>query len=213
MHWKILDGATETADHWRWRPGWRPGRRMVTMHLTVPHAPELHALSREVGPVLAGLGAFDPVPVHGLHLTMTGVGFTDELATGQAEQVWDEVVDGLGDLDVAPLLLDRVAIGTEAVMLCPPPTPWLEELCTLQREAVDRMRGHGEERPTFHPHLSLAYAHSVVALPEVAAAVAPLLERTPPLTVQRPMLTMMRLGRDTHEYAWEVLAERPLESS
>lgn len=210
MRLGIEEGVSETADHWWWRPGWRPGRRMVTLHVTVPFEAELHDLARRTAPVLARLGAFDPVPVHGLHLTMTGVGFTDELDPGQAEQVWDEVMAALPHLEPAPIVLDRLSLGSGGAMLAGPPMPWLQELCQAQREAVDRMRGSSEDRGPFHPHISLAYANGAMPMGQVAEALAPIAEQTPPLTLHRPVLTMMRLGRDTHEYAWDVLAEQEL---
>lgn len=210
MRLEIEDGVTETADHWWWRPGWRPGRRMVTLHVTVPFEAELHDLARRSAPVLEGLGAFDPVPVHGLHLTMTGVGFTDELTAGQAEKVWEEVLGSLADLEPAPIVLDRFFLGSGGVMLSGPPMPWLQEFCQAQRAAVDRMRGSSEDRGSFHPHISLAYANAAMPMEQVAAALAPIAEQTAPLTLRRPVLTMMRLGRDTHEYAWDVLAEQEL---
>lgn len=210
MRLEIEDGVTETADQWWWRPGWRPGRRMVTLHVTVPFEAELHDLARRSAPVLEGLGAFDPVPVHGLHLTMTGVGFTDELTAGQAEKVWEEVLGSLADLEPAPIMLERSFLGPGGVMLAGPPIPWLQELCQAQRAAVDRMRGSSEDRDPFHPHISLAYANAPMPMGQVAAALAPIAEQTPPIILHRPVLTMMRLGRDTHEYAWDVLAEQEL---
>jgi hypothetical protein len=37
--------VAEMADHWWWRPGWRPGRRMYTWHVTFGEAPEVQALA------------------------------------------------------------------------------------------------------------------------------------------------------------------------
>lgn len=38
-----------TENHWYWRPGWGPGRRMYTFHLTWEQAPDRAAV-----PGLAG---------------------------------------------------------------------------------------------------------------------------------------------------------------
>ena len=34
---------TQTRSHWWWRPGWGPGARFLTFHLTFERAPELQA--------------------------------------------------------------------------------------------------------------------------------------------------------------------------
>lgn len=108
---------------------------MHTMHLTLQNSPGAEATIRHVQDSLAGVDAVRPVPIEGLHLTMTGVGFTDEVTTAQLDEVAEQVFARAEDLEVAPL------------------------------EAVE---------------------------------------------VERPTLTLMRLGRDRRVYEWDVVRELPL---
>lgn len=135
MDLDILPDTLETREHWWWRPGWRLGRQMHTMHLTLQNSPGAEATIRHVQDSLAGVDAVRPVPIEGLHLTMTGVGFTDEVTTAQLDEVAEQVFARAEDLEVAPL------------------------------EAVE---------------------------------------------VERPTLTLMRLGRDRRVYEWDVVRELPL---
>lgn len=209
MELGILPGRTETQDHWQWRPGWRLGRRMYTMHLTLQEAPVVEAAIRRLQESLAAVDMLRPVPIEGLHLTMTGVGFTDEVTAGQLDEVAEQVFAKAAAMRTAPLVLDSLLVGAEAVMLRAQHGAWLDELLASQREAVDAVLGPHEWGP-FHPHVSIAYADGATeiraAVEGLAEAVAPL----DPLVVETPMLTLMRLGRDRRVYEWDVVRELPL---
>ncbi len=60
------------TDHWWWRPGWRPGRRMYYWHVTFPEAPAVQAFAAAARERLAGLPGMDLVPGQWLHLTIAG---------------------------------------------------------------------------------------------------------------------------------------------
>jgi len=73
-------------DHWWWRPGWRAGRRLYTWHLTFEGHHDLHRLVGTYQDCL-DVPELDLVPLEGLHLTMQGVGFTDQLSQQQVRQI------------------------------------------------------------------------------------------------------------------------------
>lgn len=102
MELSILPGHTVTQDHWHWRPGWRLGRRMYTMHLTLQEAPAVEDAIRRLQESLAALDVLRPVPVEGLHLTMTGVGFTDEVTAAQIDEVAAQVFAKAEAMSTAP---------------------------------------------------------------------------------------------------------------
>ena len=205
----ILPGTDVTRNHWHWRPGWGPGRRMYTMHLTLQDAPSAEATIRRVQESLAEVDAVRPVPVQGLHLTMAGVGFTDEVAAGQLHEVSQQVFAGAEAIESTPLVLDSMLIASEAVMFCAREESWLEELLTIQREAVDQVVGRREWGP-FHPHVSIAYADAMTAVDEVRDALADHVAVLEPVEIERPVLTLMRLGRDRNVYEWDVVRELSL---
>ena len=73
------------ADHWWWRPGWQPGRRMYTWHFTFDGQPAVHDLAAAYQARLAGLPDLDMIPARWLHLTTQGVGFTDEVTDSETD--------------------------------------------------------------------------------------------------------------------------------
>lgn len=76
--WRRLEVLDTLTNHRWWRPGWRVGRSFYTWHLTFDDHPQVADLARrwQAGIDLAGL---DHIPADGLHLTMQGIGFTDEV--------------------------------------------------------------------------------------------------------------------------------------
>jgi hypothetical protein len=80
QRWREFEQLDRMRGHWWWRPGWRHGRRYYTWHLTFDNADDLHALVRHYHAELADIPELDPVPLTGLHLTMQGIGFVDEVS-------------------------------------------------------------------------------------------------------------------------------------
>ena len=182
---------------------------MYTMHLTLQDAPTAEAAILRPQQSLAAVDVLRPVPIEGLHLTMTGVGFTDEVAAGQLHEVAQQVFARTEAMSTAPLVLDSMLVGAEAVMLRARHESWLEELLTHQREAVDEVLGPHEWGP-FHPHVSIAYADGATAIKGEFEGFAEDIAPLGPVVVERPTLTLMRLGRDRRVYEWDVVRELPL---
>lgn len=179
------------------------------MHLTLQNAPVAEATIRRVQESLSEFSVIGAVPVEGLHLTMAGVGFTDEVTTAQLDKVSQQVFAMADALESAPLVLDSMLIASDAVMFRASEEAWLDDLLAAQREAVDDVlgpRGWG----SFHPHVSIAYADGTTAVDPLRAALADRVAQLEPLVIERPMLTLMRLGRDRHVYEWDVVRELSL---
>lgn len=209
MDLDILPGTAEMRDHWHWRPGWGLGRRMYTMHMTLQNAPAAEAAIRRAQESLAAVDLLRPVPVEGLHLTMTGIGFTDEVTAAQLEEVAEQVFARAGVIGPAPLILDSMLIAAEGVMLRARDGVWLESLLRCQRDAVAEVLGPRAWGP-FHPHVSIAYADGPVGVDVVRDALADQVASLQPVEVESPLLTLMRLGRDRRVYEWDVVRELPL---
>lgn len=196
---------TTTRDHWWWRPGWREGRRMATFHVTMERAEEIHALARAVAPVLDTLPEIGPVPLEGLHLTMNGVGFTDEVTEVQLSEISRRVFDGLADLPHGPLVCDSLLVELESVKVADAHAVWLDPLCALQRSVIDDVLGP-REWGEFWPHVTLGYCTGEAPAADIVDTLLPVLP-TGPLVVEDPLVTLMELGRDRKVYEWEVLRQ------
>lgn len=96
----------ELRNHWYWRPGWGVGTRYYTFHLTFEEAPELSAEAERYRPALGAFPQRDLVPDAWLHLTMTGVGFAQDVSADDLDAVADQVWTGLEALKPEPLVLD-----------------------------------------------------------------------------------------------------------
>ena len=75
--------AEQVRNHW-W---WRPGRSFYTWHLTFTGQPDVARVARHYHSILRDLPGVDPVPVEWLHLTMQGLGFSDEVTPDQVDEV------------------------------------------------------------------------------------------------------------------------------
>lgn len=85
------ENATQMRDHWWWRPGWRPGRRFYGVFATFEDQPALHRLMDEWQERLATLPDLDMVPTPWRHLTIQGIGFTDEVTDDQLDMITTSV--------------------------------------------------------------------------------------------------------------------------
>ncbi|MGH7883828.1 MAG: 2'-5' RNA ligase family protein, partial [Candidatus Dormibacteraceae bacterium] len=76
-----------TKDHWWWRPGWRLGRSFYTWHITFADQPDIWRLLSEYAAPISKFPTMDPVGNDGLHLTIQGIGFADEVDRSEVEQI------------------------------------------------------------------------------------------------------------------------------
>lgn len=204
MFLRTGDGVTHTTNHWADRDQWAGGRRQLTLHLTFA--------GTGLADATAGLRAaleplVDVVPPEWLHLTMTPLGFTDEVDRDVAGAVADDVFTAWADRRPAhpELALDTVLVGSEGVLLCGPVPAWLGDLVRLQRETVDRHLGAREWRD-FWPHASLGYFNAAVPVEQVAAALADPAREASGVVVE-PTLSLLELTCRDHLYAWTVLRD------
>ncbi|MEU4332931.1 hypothetical protein [Nonomuraea dietziae] len=65
--------------------------------------PAIHEVARRIQPELAATGALGPIPLEWLHMTMQGVGFTDEVSEETLAKIAAAVsqrVSGIGPVPV-----------------------------------------------------------------------------------------------------------------
>lgn len=208
MFLRTGDGVTHTRDHWAGRTHWAGGRRQLTFHLTFEDT-GLAAATAPLRAALEPLGGLDVVRGRWLHLTLTALGFADEVDPDAVSAVADEVFDGLGP--TGQLAFDTVLVGEEGVLLCPRPAAWLDAVVRTQRAAVDRHLGTREWAP-FWPHTSLAYANARVPADSVVDALAAVLEgpmREVSEIVVEPGVALVSQTCTDHTYTWEELRRPP----
>lgn len=196
-------------DHWWWRPGWRPGRRMYTWHVTFDRYPAVPELAARAQARLAGLPGLDLVPARWLHLTMQGVGFTDEVTDADIERIIEASRER-----VAPVAPPKVTVGpartaSEGIAFGVEPKEPLAMLRGALRAAIADVWGFGRapENEDFTPHISVAYSN-VTGPGDVYDAALAGEDGTADLVVDAVQLIV--LGRDEHMYEWTTLADVPL---
>jgi 2'-5' RNA ligase len=197
-------------DHWWWRPGWRAGRSMYTWHVTFEGQPELHELVEGYQKALAPLPGLDLIPIRWLHLTMQGIGFTDEVAPQDAADIAEAARERLATCQPVPLSIGRAMVDPEAILLDVSPPDALNPVRAGVRAAIADVRGASRvpETETWTPHISIAYSNSDG--PAVPYAEALSTVTTTPIDLIVSAVHLIQLSRDTHLYQWITKAEVPL---
>jgi hypothetical protein len=136
---------TETTqsmrDHWWWRPDWRVGRSFYAWHVTFDDQPAVHRLAAGYAPVLNDLPTLDPIPVRWLHLTMQGIGFTDEVNRTDVDAIVTAARDRCAALAPFTITLGPARLDPEALMLPVRPAEPVTQLRAAIRAAIAEVRG------------------------------------------------------------------------
>lgn len=203
--------ATQLRNHWWWRPGWRPGREFYTWHLTFDGQDELHRLVTTYQDALADIPCLDLIPIPWLHLTMQGVGFTDEITPADAGAIADTAARLLTELEPVELTFHRPVMRPEAIALAPAPVTPLSLIRLTIQQAIARVWGTEavpETGNTFEPHLSIAYVNTDGPAGTVRQAIAKV--KAQPITVTIAGASLIVLRRDGHSYRWRTLNRAPI---
>jgi hypothetical protein len=73
------------SDHWWWRPGVRPDRRLLVWHILFDEHANVRELVAECQDRLDGVAGFDLIPAEWLHMTTQIIGFEDEISSAEIE--------------------------------------------------------------------------------------------------------------------------------
>jgi hypothetical protein len=133
-------------NHWRPRPGWTPGRRLYAWHVTFEGAGEVHDLAKDCRDKMAGLPGLDLIPHKWLHLTVQGIGFTDEIPAVDLDALTSASQKQLAALEPVTVTLGPVFVHDEAVVLPARPATALTPVRDHLREAVASVLGPGRVR-------------------------------------------------------------------
>lgn len=193
-------------DHWWWRPGWAPGRRFYTWHLTFRAAADVIRLAHEYNAHLDRPG-LDTIPDRWLHLTMQGVGFVHEVDTMDVDKIVTAGRTRLARLDPFTITLGPAVVDPEVVRLRVTPADPVALLRQELRAAIADVWGADnipETQTGFAPHVSLAYSNQDGDMQPIldAASVTP-----KPATFTVRHADLILLGRDHKLYEWTTKAE------
>jgi 2'-5' RNA ligase len=193
------------ADHWWWRPGWRPGRRMYTWHFTFDGQPAVHDLATRYQSLLTGLPGLDLVPARWLHLTTQGIGFTDEVTDSDLAAIIAASRQRLSGLSLAQVTVGPVRITPEAILLDVAPVAEVAAIRTGLRAAIaDVWPGHVPEGEGWTPHVSVAYSGQTAPAAPYAIALA---GHADTAEITLAAVQVIILGRDTRSYEWTIHEE------
>lgn len=199
---------TRMAEHWWWRPGWRAGRTFYTWHVTFDGQGALYSLADTYRRALGPVGGLDLVPDRWLHLTMQGLGFTDEVAPADVAAIVTAARERLAGIGPFTLTFTRPAVTPEAVLwVVDPAGP------AAVRDAIRAAIGEvwpvvPEPAAGFAAHVSIAYSSGDGPAAPITAALEAV--DAPPVTVRIGAAQLIVLNRDHHMYEWETHVEIPL---
>lgn len=203
--------AETVRDHWWWRPGWRIGRSFDTWHLTFDGADELPAVAARYRTALADLPDVTIVPDRWLHLTMQGVGFTDEVEDAHLRAITEKAATRLAEIEPVTVQLGPVVVGEEAVALPAQPDNAVRAIRAAIRSSIADVGGADrvpEDADRFRPHASVAYLRAAGPAAPYIEAVARVRDGSARSPVRA--VSLIRLNRDRQTYEWDTLATVPL---
>lgn len=199
----------EIRDHWTWLPDWTAHRPRLLWYLTFEETPDVRAAAAPSSEVLRASGA-DVVPPEWLHLTVSDVGFIDELDDGAVRACREQVRRDLRSAQSLELTLGPIGVLPDAVVLDAGPVAPLNELrSTVRRAAVHA----GIEPPDDFdgerwPHVSLCYLNGGTDHARLSEAVRATDPRT--FQVRCDRLAQVLVTRTDGHYRWQVLDDVPL---
>jgi 2'-5' RNA ligase len=196
-----------TRDHWWWRPGWQPGRSFYTWHLTFSSAPEIAQIVSTFRPALTHFNTLDPVDEAGVHLTLQGVGFADEISTGDLEKIVAEVSSRCQTLSPILIQFEQPHVDEETVQMNVGPAGRLKQLRDFLRDGIGAACGPDrvpEDADIFRPHITLAYSKGICPIRDISQAVGAL--PIPARESSVSSVSLIRLNRDRQRYEWSDIA-------
>ena len=198
-------------DHWSWRPEWTSDRPRLLWYLLFGDHPDLLSATAPLADALRQTGA-DVVPPEWLHLTVTDLGFPDELDADAAEASADVVRDALLGESALDLTLGPLAVLPGAVVLAAHP---VESMLRLSEAVRRSMEGVGVLPPRdvdgeYWPHVSLCYVNDRTDQTQLWEVVRSADDCTVQLRCER--LAQVLVTRADGHYRWRVVATVPLGS-
>ncbi|WP_412740253.1 2'-5' RNA ligase family protein [Krasilnikovia sp. MM14-A1259] len=203
--------SDEVRDHWWWRPGWRVGRRFYAFHITFEGQQALQALAAACRSSLAHLPTVTLIPDQWLHLTMQGIGFTDELADPDVRDLAQRAGRIAAAIPAFEVDFAELIVAGEAIVMPATPAGPVQRLRAAARDAIAEVLGERrvvEDPDRFRPHVSIGYITADGAAAPYVAAVKRI--HIDPVRVRISRLDLIEMHRDQRMYEWHTVARLPL---
>lgn len=204
-------------NHWWWRPGWTTGRHYYACHLTLDDQPQLQELVSRYQQAIQNRPGLDLIPAQWLHMTMQGIGFTDEISVAELDNLADAFTRELSLIDPPMVSFRSLTVHPEAIYLKAHPADALYPLRARMYRAVVSVLGANsttEDMPAprqFVPHVSIAYVSADGETQPIAQALQSV--RAAPVTATFRKASLLEFHRDHLMYEWTSAAPIPIGSA
>ena len=199
--WEEVRQRQVLASHWA-RRGWWTGREAYYWMIRFDGDDAVAQLATSCQATLRHR-ALDLVPRRGLHLTLSRIGFTDEV----------DVATALGQVGLArrrlvntqpiPVRVGPLAGSGGAIRLIVTPRQPL----TALRDRIRTLPATGDE---FRPHVSVGYLNRQTAAAPLIERVRDIRHRLRPVLTTVDAIQLVLLRREEHRYELETLEVLPL---
>jgi 2'-5' RNA ligase len=206
--WAEFGRLDRLVNHWWWRPGWHVGRSFYTWHITFDNeeSKPLHDLVARLHDRLDGVAGLDLIPRRWLHLTMQGLGFTDDVTEADMRAIVDEATDRLAEVPAFDMTLGPVEGDDEATGLLVRPWEATGAVRNAVRGAIATVWDAVPEADEFRPHTSIAYSNSDAPVGPIRERLADL-RGLEPVTIPIRSVQLIRLNRDHRMYEWDTVTD------
>lgn len=125
-------------------PGWETGRSFYTGHVTLADQPELKALAETCARTLEQLPMLGPVPLEWLHLTVQGVGFTDEVTRSDINSIVRGAQSRCAVLQPVTVSVGPPQLDAETIQMAVRPVEQLASVRGAIRAAIADVSGEDQ---------------------------------------------------------------------
>ncbi|MGW4958238.1 2'-5' RNA ligase family protein [Nonomuraea sp. NPDC004186] len=183
---------------------------MYTFHTTFQDQPALHRLVAAYQTPLSALDGLDLIPHQWLHLTMQGVGFTDEVTDTDISAIIDAATARLASTAPVELTFTRPVTDPEALQFHVQPAEQIRLIRRTVRQAIADVWGPERvpDSEQWTPHVSISYSNSDGPIEPYAKAIDSVL--ADPVTITIGRIQLIVLDRDERLYRWTTKASIPL---
>lgn len=201
------DSRDMMRDHWWWRPGWRLGRSFYAWHITFSQNPQLADFSSRHKRAIDRFETLDKVPFSGLHVTLQGIGFVDEVDRADIDRIVAATQARCSRLQVFEIEIGPTVVDAEGMYAPVHPIEAVTKLRKALRAGIGDIWGERnipESLEGFRPHLTLAYSNGADSIMDVEMALKDNDSGTVRATIST--VSLIDLHRDHRLYEWSEVA-------
>jgi 2'-5' RNA ligase len=154
-----------------------------------------------------------PVAREGLHITIQGIGFTDQVTAADIQRISETAATYLSRREPFEALIGPPSVDNETIgMPIANPECFRAIREDLQRAIADVWGPDQvpERGDRFRPHLSLAYSTGVASMPDLRDLLARDELRDIQVAQAVTAVSLIALNRDNHRYEWRDITRFPL---